>query len=102
MKIRDCFGRDVRLTDERMSHILDRPEMRSMREEIIGTLQSPAEVRISRSDANVRLFYEFYSRTLVGDKWLCIVVKYSENDAFVITAYLTDKLKAGEILWPIK
>jgi hypothetical protein len=73
-----------------------------MREEIIRTLQSPAEVRVSRSDANVKLFYEFYSRTRVGDKWLCIVVKYSETDAFVITAYLTDKLKPGEILWPIK
>ena len=102
MKIRDCFDRDVRLTDERMSHILDRPEMPSMREEIIGTLRSPAEVRISRSDADVRLFYDFHSRTLAGDKWLCVVVKYSRNDAFVITAYLTDKLKAGEILWPIK
>jgi hypothetical protein len=25
-----------------------------------------------------------------------------ENDAFVVTAYLTDKPKAGEDLWPIK
>jgi len=100
--ITDCFGREVRVTDERLAHILDRPEMRNMREEIIETLQSPAEVRVSRSDASVRLFYEFYARTRVGDKWLCIVVKYSENDAFVITAYLTDKLKTGEILWPIK
>jgi hypothetical protein len=32
----------------------------------------------------------------------CVVVKYEENDAFVITAYLTDKPKAGEDLWPIK
>lgn len=98
----DCFGRAVRLTSERIAHILDRTEMRNMREEIIRTLQAPAEVRISRSDANVRLFYEFYSRTTVGDKWLCVVVKYLAADAFVITAYLTDKLKAGESIWPIK
>jgi hypothetical protein len=76
--------------------------MRNMREEIIRTLQSPAEVRVSRSDPGVRLFYEFYSRTLVGDKWLCVVVKYLSDDAFVITAYLTDKLKAGESIWPTK
>jgi hypothetical protein len=50
----------------------------------------------------VRLFYEFYSQTLVGDKWLCVVVKYLPDDAFVITAYLTDKLKPGERIWPTK
>jgi len=30
------------------------------------------------------------------------VVKYLQNDAFVITAYLTDQPKAGEDLWPTK
>jgi len=84
--IRDCFDREVRLTDERLAHILDRPEMQNMGDEIIRTLQAPAEVRVSRSDTNVRLFYEFYARRRVGDKWLCVVVKYLENDAFVITA----------------
>jgi hypothetical protein len=38
----------------------------------------------------------------VGGKWLCVVVKYMENDAFVVTACLTDIPKAGEDLWPIK
>ena len=38
----------------------------------------------------------------VGDKWLCVVVKYTADDAFVLTAYLTDKLKKGEQLWPTK
>jgi hypothetical protein len=65
-------------------------------------LHAPSEVRVSRSDRDVRLFYEFYRRTEVGDKWLCIVVKYLPNDAFVITAYLTDKMKPGETVWPTK
>jgi hypothetical protein len=39
---------------------------------------------------------------MVGGKWLCIVVKYEAEDAFVITAYLTDKIKAGEVVWPKK
>ncbi len=102
IEITDCFGRKVRLTDERLAHILERSEMRGMRDQIVLTLQAPAEVRLSRSDAAVQLFYEFYSRTSVGDKWLCVVVKYPAEDAFAITAYLTDKLKAGERLWPIK
>ncbi len=65
-------------------------------------LQSPAEVRVSRSDQVVRLFYVFYASTMVGGKWLCVVVRYAPEDAFMVTAYLTDQLKAGETIWPKK
>ena len=98
----DCFGHQVRLTDERLAHILDHPEMQALGAEVERTLRQPQLVRRSRSDQAVRLFYEFYTQTIVGGKWLCVVVKYAENDAFVVTAYLTDKPKAGEDLWPIK
>jgi len=98
----DCFGNKVRLNDERLAHILDHPEMRGMETEIEQVLARPRIVRRSRSDAAIRLFYEFYAQTLVNDKWLCVVVKYMVNDAFVVTAYLTDKPKNGEDLWPIK
>ena len=98
----DCFGRQVRLTDERLAHILEHPEMKGMAAEIKRVLIQPHLVRRSRSDEAVRLFYEFYGQTIVGGKWLCVVVKYAENDAFVVTAYLTDKPKPGEDLWPIK
>lgn len=53
--IRDCFGRNVRLTDERMAHILQHQEMAGMEAEVERTLQSPAEVRVSRSDNTVRV-----------------------------------------------
>jgi hypothetical protein len=59
-------------------------------------------VRRSRSDNAVKLFYEYYRATSVGSKWLCVVVKYDEDDAFVITAYLTNQPKAGEDLWLTK
>jgi len=100
--IRDCFGHHVRLTDERLAHILRHAEMASLEGEIERVLQAPEEVRVSRSDDNVKLFYRYYVRTVVGGKWLCVVVKYLPNNAFVITAYLTDKLKAGESSWPTK
>jgi hypothetical protein len=92
----------VRLTDERLAHILDRPEMKEMGNEIERVLDQPQLVKRSRSDEVVSLFYEFYTQTMVGAKWLCVVVKYVENDALVVTAYLTDKPKPGEDLWPIK
>jgi hypothetical protein len=98
----DCFGRKVRFTDERLAHVLDHAEMRDMAIEVDSVLRHPRIVRGSRSDPTVRLFYGFYTQTIVGGKWLCAVVKYTESDAFVVTAYLTDKPKAGEDLWPIK
>ena len=100
--LQDCFGRQVRLTDERLAHILKHPEMEGMAAEIEWVLRQPQLVRHSRSDAAVRLFFEFYSQTMVGGKWLCVVIKYEENDAFVVTAYLTDQPKSGENLWPTK
>jgi hypothetical protein len=98
--IRDCFDHSVRLTDERLAHILEHTEMAGMGDEIERVLQTPSEVRVSRADDNVKLFYEFYTQTRVGGKWLCVVVKYLPGDAFVVTAYLTDTLKAGETVWP--
>lgn len=76
--------------------------MAGMGDEIQRVLQSPTEVRLSRADDTVRLFYEFYAQTQVGGKWLCVVVKYFADDTFVITAYLTNSIKAGEIIWPTK
>jgi hypothetical protein len=65
----------VRLTDERLEHILEHAEMAGMDGEIERVLQAPTEVRLSRADDNVRLFYEFY---------------------------LTETIKAGDTLWPRK
>jgi hypothetical protein len=78
--ITDCFGRVVRLTDERLAHILEHPEMREMEPEIERVLREPKWVRQSRIDAVVKLFYEFYAQTIVGGKWLCVVVKYGVSD----------------------
>ena len=96
----DYEGASIRLTDERLAHILEHPEMKSMQEEIERTVRAPEVVVRSASDAGAALHYRFYVGTRVGDKWLCVVVKYREEDAFVLTAYLTDRPKKGEQLWP--
>jgi len=90
----------VRLTEERLEHILEHPEM-SDREAAIGeTLLLPDQVLESLFDPTVRLYYRFYRMTAVGDKYLCVVVKISGGDAFVLTGYLTDSIKRGRSLWP--
>jgi hypothetical protein len=88
-----------RFTDERLAHIIEHAELAGMEDEIERLLQAPTEVRRSRSDDNVMLFYD-YTRTRVGGKWLCGVVKYLPDDAFVVTAYLTNIIKAGEVVSP--
>jgi hypothetical protein len=95
----DYQDRQVRLTEARLAHILTHPEMIGMESQIANTLKNPQLVRKSQSDDSSKLFYRFYIQTTIGDKWLCIVVKYLPDDAFVITAYFTDKPKKGDNLW---
>lgn len=95
----DHRGMPIRLTDERLAHILDHPEMTGMEAAIDETLLEPEIVIQSQSDDQARIYYRSYSSTPVGEKLLCVVVKIAREDAFVLTAYLTDKLKRGEILW---
>ena len=95
----DYQNRQIRLTEERLQHILDHPEMVDMRFQLEIVLQNPEVVRQSRSDSHVYLYYRFYEQTIVGAKWLCVVIQDNSDDAFIITAYLTDKLKQGIELW---
>jgi len=66
---------------------------------VAETLIRPDVVVQSRSDPEVRLFHRFYEASAVGAKYLCAVVKWRSNDAFLITAYYTDRPKRGTILW---
>jgi hypothetical protein len=97
---KDYEGRAIRLTDERLAHILEHPEMRGMEDRIGETLLRPDIVLESLSDPQARLYYRMYVATRVGDKHLCVVVKMADNDAFVLTAYLMTTPAGGRQLWP--
>ncbi len=97
----DLFNRNIRLTDERLEHLeFDHPEMSGQIDKIAETLQNPEIVIRSRSDSEVELFYRYYSKTPVTDKYMCVIVKGRGKDHFIITAYFTDTMKRGETLWP--
>ncbi len=89
----------MRLTDERWQHILEHPEMVGLESAVRETLSDPDLVVRSITDDQALLNYRYYWRTIMGDKWLCVVVKYTEEDAFVLTAYLTDRTKRGHVIW---
>jgi hypothetical protein len=62
-------------------------------------LSEPDEVRLSNQDEHVRLYYRWYNTSDIDSKFICIVVKMLENDAFVITAYPADRIKQGDLVW---
>ncbi len=87
------------MTKERQRHILEHPEMKGMMPFIKETLLKPQQIIQSISDKEAHLYYRFYIGTKVGDKYLCVVVKDSKKDPFILTAYLTDSIKKGDIIW---
>ncbi len=64
--------------------------------EVQKVLETPQEIRRSKNDANVYLFY----RSRRSKRWVCAVSKQEGQWAFLITAYPTDAIKEGEKIWP--
>jgi hypothetical protein len=99
-RIIDYADRTVRLTDERLSHIHEHPEMVGQERRIREVLQKPDVVFTSHKDSSVHVYYKHYTRSPAGSKHLMVAVKILEKDAFVITAFFTGEVKGGEHLWP--
>ncbi|HLX37733.1 MAG TPA: hypothetical protein VKR29_08025 [Candidatus Binataceae bacterium] len=57
-------------------------------------LEEPGEVRRSRTDAAVFLFYRGGP-----PRWICAVAKRENGEGFLITAYPTDAIKIGDVVW---
>ncbi len=64
--------------------------------DVKSALENPSEVRHSKSDHAV---YLFYKPERVG-RWICAVAKQLNEYGFLITTYLTDSIKEGERIWP--
>jgi hypothetical protein len=72
------------------------PVMAGREHDVRETLQHPSEIRQSTSDLAV---YLFYKPERIG-RWVCAVAKQFNGDGFLITAYPTDAIKEGELIWP--
>jgi hypothetical protein len=62
--------------------------------EIEAVLADPDEARRSRKDVRVLPFYRGG-----GPRRLCAVARREDGSGFLITAYPTDAIKAGERIW---
>jgi len=72
------------------------PVMAGQESIVKDTLQTPAQIRTSRSDASVYLFY----RQERADRWICALAKRLNGEGFLITAYPTEAIKEGVKVWP--
>jgi hypothetical protein len=72
------------------------PIMAGRESDVEEALAHPEEIRQSRSDPDVYLFY----RTERIGRWVCAVSKRLGEDSFLITAYPTDAIKEGVRTWP--
>jgi hypothetical protein len=75
---------------------LKHPVMEGHLEEVRAALETPDEIRLSKSDDEVYLFY----KTRRPGRWVCAVSRRTGSDGFLITAYPTDAIKEGEHIWP--
>lgn len=90
----DEYGNEVRLTDERLQHILRRhPEMAFQVHRFAETLAKPDAVRPSRSNPTVQLYYRRYPDLRGRNRYVCLVVKRGRTYSFILTGYLDRRIK---------
>jgi len=97
-EVRTPLGFRVRVTRAYWELIVTvkHPVMAGREHDVQEVLKTPDEIRLSRSDPNVYLFYKSESMK----RWVCAVAKRLNGDGFLITTYPTDAVKEGERLWP--
>jgi hypothetical protein len=91
------LGFEVRVTNAQWEVIaqIKHPVMRNKEELVRKALTEPEEVRRSRRDKSVFLFYTLERQ----GRWICAVAKQQNEEGFLITAYPTDAIKEGDRVW---
>lgn len=72
------------------------PMMAGREADVKETLSQPEEIRLSRKDPNI---YLFYKTERIG-RWVCAVAKRINEEGFLVTTYTTDAIKEGVRIWP--
>src|SRR5690349_2871796 len=90
------LGFCVRCSKEWWEYVstIKHPILAGRLENVIATLSDPVEVRRSTKDPEVLLFYR-----VAFPRFVCVVVREENEEAFLITAYPADSLKKGEVVW---
>jgi hypothetical protein len=91
------LGFSVRTTAEYWQFIvtIKHPIMFNRLTDVQNTLSNPDEIRLSKTDSQVYLFY----RDGGARRWVCAVARRLNGEGFLITAYRTSAIKEGDSVW---
>ena len=90
------LGKRITVTEDYWQKIIQvkHPSMAGKDAQVQEALVNPDEIRESKSDPFVRLYYLRHESL-----HLCVVVKHLNGNGFIVTTYLTDRIKEGEMIW---
>jgi hypothetical protein len=89
------IGIEIRITTDYWGYLVSvkHPVMQGKEGIVQSVLDSPDEIRLSKTDKDVFLYYKKF------DKLYCVVAKHTATEGYVITAYPAEKVKEGETIW---
>ncbi|TAH48299.1 MAG: DUF4258 domain-containing protein [Chloroflexota bacterium] len=95
-EVDSVLGVKVRITEDYWTFLITikHPPMRGREQGVKQTLADADEVRISKIDKNVYLYYK-----RIEKRYVCVVVRHLNGEGFVISAYPTDAMKEGVVKW---
>lgn len=71
------------------------PAIAKYTKQVKDALRNPDQIRRSRQDPKVHLYYKY-----IGKLSVCVVADHiSKTEGYIITAYLTDRIKEGEQIY---
>jgi len=73
--------------------------MVDQQDRIVETLMSPDLIIATETDPTVHTYHRLYPETPVTRKYLIVAVKVLPDDAFVLTAFFSRRLKKGALIW---
>jgi hypothetical protein len=93
-EVTTALGFSVRVTRPWWEFLttIKHPILRGREADVQQVLSDPDQVRRSRRDPRVFLFYRLERQ----GRWLCAVARRLNGDGFLVTAYPTDAIKEGE------
>jgi hypothetical protein len=97
-EVKTPVGFSVHTTAEYWQTIITikHPVIRGREKDVKAALSDPDEVRLSKNDQQIYLFY----RSDGAKRWVCAIARRLNGDGFLITAYRTSNIKEGIRIWP--
>ncbi len=93
--VKTPLGIEVKTTTQYWQYLISvkHTTMKGKEDVVKAVLKTPGEIRQSRVDNDVFLYYKQF------DRLYCVVVRHTDKEGFLITAYPVDKVKEGEVIW---